>query len=50
MTLQSTVVFLFSEWSILYVTLSIFILIVVMVGLAWFCVCCCKRYMICLSF
>uniref|UniRef100_A0A8C3RAN1 KIAA0319 n=1 Tax=Cyanoderma ruficeps TaxID=181631 RepID=A0A8C3RAN1_9PASS len=30
------------EWSILYVTLSIFILIVVMVGLAWFCICCCK--------
>ncbi|XP_075561435.1 dyslexia-associated protein KIAA0319 homolog isoform X2 [Pelecanus crispus] len=30
------------EWSILYVTVSAFILIVVMVGLAWFCVCCCK--------
>ncbi|NXM61899.1 K0319 protein, partial [Illadopsis cleaveri] len=30
------------EWSILYVTLSVFILIVVMVGLAWFCICCCK--------
>ncbi|NXK47285.1 K0319 protein, partial [Chauna torquata] len=30
------------EWSILYVTLSAFILIVVMIGLAWFCICCCK--------
>ncbi|NXG72850.1 K0319 protein, partial [Baryphthengus martii] len=30
------------EWSILYVTVSGFILIVVMVGLAWFCICCCK--------
>uniref|UniRef100_A0A8C3TVC7 KIAA0319 n=1 Tax=Catharus ustulatus TaxID=91951 RepID=A0A8C3TVC7_CATUS len=38
------------EWSILYVTVSVFILIVVMVGLAWFCICCCKRYMICVSF
>lgn len=42
--------FLFSEWSILYVTVSVFILIVVMVGLAWFCICCCKRYVICVSF
>uniref|UniRef100_A0A8C9G5U9 KIAA0319 n=1 Tax=Pavo cristatus TaxID=9049 RepID=A0A8C9G5U9_PAVCR len=31
------------EWSILYVTLSAFITIVVMIGLAWFCICCCKR-------
>ncbi|XP_054672509.1 dyslexia-associated protein KIAA0319 homolog isoform X3 [Grus americana] len=30
------------EWSILYVTVSGFILIVVTVGLAWFCICCCK--------
>ncbi|NXG86742.1 K0319 protein, partial [Stercorarius parasiticus] len=30
------------EWSILYVTVCVFILIVVMVGLAWFCICCCK--------
>ncbi|KAM6349992.1 dyslexia-associated protein KIAA0319 homolog isoform 2-T2 [Podargus strigoides] len=30
------------EWSILYVTVSLFTLIVVMVGLAWFCICCCK--------
>ncbi|NXI00200.1 K0319 protein, partial [Pachycephala philippinensis] len=30
------------EWSILYVTVSVFMLIVVMVGLAWFCICCCK--------
>ncbi|NXU43136.1 K0319 protein, partial [Drymodes brunneopygia] len=30
------------EWSILYVTVSVFILIVVMVGLAWFCIWCCK--------
>ncbi|XP_068530806.1 dyslexia-associated protein KIAA0319 homolog isoform X1 [Anas acuta] len=30
------------EWSILYVTLSAFILIVVTIGLAWFCICCCK--------
>ncbi|XP_063276285.1 dyslexia-associated protein KIAA0319 homolog [Prinia subflava] len=30
------------EWSILYVTVSVFISIVVMVGLAWFCICCCK--------
>ncbi|NXT17919.1 K0319 protein, partial [Syrrhaptes paradoxus] len=30
------------EWSILYVTVFIFILIVVMVGLVWFCVCCYK--------
>ncbi|NXP28521.1 K0319 protein, partial [Scytalopus superciliaris] len=30
------------EWSILYVTVSVFILIVVMVGLAWFCIYCCK--------
>ncbi|XP_072184984.1 dyslexia-associated protein KIAA0319 homolog isoform X4 [Excalfactoria chinensis] len=30
------------EWSILYVTLSAFITIVVMIGLAWFCICCCK--------
>ncbi|NXB39505.1 K0319 protein, partial [Eulacestoma nigropectus] len=30
------------EWSILYVAVSGFILIVVMVGLAWFCICCCK--------
>ncbi|GAB0183918.1 dyslexia-associated protein KIAA0319 [Grus japonensis] len=32
-----------AEWSILYVTVSGFILIVVTVGLAWFCICCCKR-------
>ncbi|NXJ02296.1 K0319 protein, partial [Psophia crepitans] len=30
------------EWSILYVTVSGFILIVVTVGCAWFCICCCK--------
>ncbi|XP_061851329.1 dyslexia-associated protein KIAA0319 homolog [Colius striatus] len=30
------------EWSILYVTVSVFTLVVVMVGLAWFCICCCK--------
>ncbi|XP_054237634.1 dyslexia-associated protein KIAA0319 homolog isoform X1 [Indicator indicator] len=30
------------EWSILYVTVSVFILIVVMVGFAWFCIYCCK--------
>ncbi|XP_053102871.1 dyslexia-associated protein KIAA0319 homolog isoform X3 [Hemicordylus capensis] len=30
------------EWSILYVTLTAFILIVLMVGLAWLCICCCK--------
>ncbi|NXD26267.1 K0319 protein, partial [Spelaeornis formosus] len=30
------------DWSILYVTLSVFILIVLMVGLVWFCICCCK--------
>lgn len=30
------------EWSILYVTLSAFITIVVMIGLAWFCICFCK--------
>ncbi|XP_021241207.1 dyslexia-associated protein KIAA0319 homolog isoform X5 [Numida meleagris] len=30
------------DWSILYVTLSAFIMIVVMIGLAWFCICCCK--------
>ncbi|XP_019469247.1 dyslexia-associated protein KIAA0319 homolog isoform X3 [Meleagris gallopavo] len=30
------------EWSILYVTLSAFITIVVLIGLAWFCICCCK--------
>ncbi|NWX41005.1 K0319 protein, partial [Steatornis caripensis] len=30
------------DWSILYVTVSVFILIVVMVGLAWFCIYCCK--------
>ncbi|XP_019379267.1 PREDICTED: dyslexia-associated protein KIAA0319 homolog isoform X2 [Gavialis gangeticus] len=31
------------EWSILYVTVSAFILVVLTVGLAWFCICCCKR-------
>ncbi|XP_068787771.1 dyslexia-associated protein KIAA0319 homolog isoform X3 [Struthio camelus] len=30
------------EWSILYVTVSAFLLIVVTIGLAWFCICCCK--------
>uniref|UniRef100_A0A8C8RL93 KIAA0319 n=1 Tax=Pelusios castaneus TaxID=367368 RepID=A0A8C8RL93_9SAUR len=30
------------EWSILYVTVSTFILIVLTGGLAWFCICCCK--------
>ncbi|NWI17137.1 K0319 protein, partial [Crypturellus soui] len=30
------------EWSILYVTVSAFILLMVTIGLAWFCVCCCK--------
>ncbi|KGL78542.1 Dyslexia-associated protein KIAA0319, partial [Tinamus guttatus] len=30
------------EWSILYVTVSAFILLVVTIGLAWFCICCCK--------
>uniref|UniRef100_A0A7M4E8G2 KIAA0319 n=1 Tax=Crocodylus porosus TaxID=8502 RepID=A0A7M4E8G2_CROPO len=30
------------EWSILYVTVSAFILVVLTVGLAWFCICCCK--------
>ncbi|NXA46968.1 K0319 protein, partial [Nothocercus julius] len=32
------------EWSILYVTVSAFVLLVVTIGLAWFCICCCKRY------
>ncbi|OXB79118.1 UNVERIFIED_CONTAM: hypothetical protein H355_005994 [Colinus virginianus] len=32
-----------AEWSILYVTLCAFIMIVVTLGLAWFCICCCKR-------
>ncbi|XP_074061991.1 dyslexia-associated protein KIAA0319 homolog isoform X2 [Macrotis lagotis] len=31
------------EWSIFYVTLLAFILIVVMVGFTWLCICCCKR-------
>ncbi|NWU93360.1 K0319 protein, partial [Upupa epops] len=30
------------EWSILYVTVSALILLVVVAGFAWFCVCCCK--------
>ncbi|XP_009988634.1 PREDICTED: dyslexia-associated protein KIAA0319 homolog isoform X1 [Tauraco erythrolophus] len=30
------------EWNILYVCVSVFILIVLMVGLAWLCICCCK--------
>ncbi|XP_075777260.1 dyslexia-associated protein KIAA0319 homolog isoform X3 [Pelodiscus sinensis] len=30
------------EWSILYVMVSTFILIVLLVGLAWLCICCCK--------
>nr|XP_008106997.1 PREDICTED: dyslexia-associated protein KIAA0319 homolog isoform X1 [Anolis carolinensis] len=30
------------EWSVLYVTVSAFVLIVLMVGLAWLCICCCK--------
>ncbi|XP_073187972.1 dyslexia-associated protein KIAA0319 homolog isoform X6 [Lepidochelys kempii] len=30
------------EWSILYVTVSTFILVVLMVSLAWLCICCCK--------
>nr|XP_013796599.1 PREDICTED: dyslexia-associated protein KIAA0319 homolog isoform X2 [Apteryx mantelli mantelli] len=30
------------EWSILYVTVSAFILFVVTIGLAWFCICCYK--------
>ncbi|XP_068951150.1 dyslexia-associated protein KIAA0319 homolog [Petaurus breviceps papuanus] len=31
------------EWSIFYVTLLAFILIMIMVGFTWFCICCCKR-------
>nr|XP_008162683.1 dyslexia-associated protein KIAA0319 homolog isoform X2 [Chrysemys picta bellii] len=31
------------EWSILYVTVSTFILVVLMVSLAWLCICYCKR-------
>ncbi|XP_042318511.1 dyslexia-associated protein KIAA0319 homolog isoform X2 [Sceloporus undulatus] len=31
------------EWSILYVTVSAFVLIVLMVGLGWLSICCCKR-------
>ncbi|XP_042318512.1 dyslexia-associated protein KIAA0319 homolog isoform X3 [Sceloporus undulatus] len=30
------------EWSILYVTVSAFVLIVLMVGLGWLSICCCK--------
>ncbi|XP_025971461.1 dyslexia-associated protein KIAA0319 homolog isoform X1 [Dromaius novaehollandiae] len=30
------------EWSILYVTVSAFMFVVVTIGLAWFCICCCK--------
>lgn len=30
-------------------TVSVFILIVVLSGIAWFCICCCKRYMVCVS-
>ncbi|XP_054841055.1 dyslexia-associated protein KIAA0319 homolog isoform X2 [Eublepharis macularius] len=30
------------EWSILYVMVSAFVLMVLMVGLIWICICCCK--------
>uniref|UniRef100_A0A8C3FGB6 KIAA0319 n=1 Tax=Chrysemys picta bellii TaxID=8478 RepID=A0A8C3FGB6_CHRPI len=38
------------EWSILYVTVSTFILVVLMVSLAWLCICYCKRYVFCIVF